>query len=227
MTTEPQTIPSTRTISLAMNASGSQIAADSVDLQSQINTINSSISNLQAQITSNDTDITDLQSRITAVESDIATLKSNDTDLYDRINLINTQITDLQSADLDFGNQLEVIRTEQINQNQAISDLNSRVYALETGTSSDGPFIGDIVHVRNNEGHCLPAIVYEDWDGQNGFGVISAAVILPNRLELSPWDSYIELIPDYSGAEPFVTWHWPEGSFSARRKMFGGLKVAT
>jgi len=227
-----QTIPSTRTLPLPLNANGAQTATDLNDLQSQINTINSSISTLQGQVstlqsqmTTANSNISTLQGQMTTANNNISTLQSQMTTVQNNITTLQNQmaqaqsdITSLENWQTTTNGRLNTIESEQTTQTQSIQDLDNRVTALESGTVHEGPYIGTMVHLRDQFKHCQPAICYEDYAGRNGPGTISVVVIQPMREMISPWDSCIEVIAEDGQVNPapFTTWHWPENAYPAR-----------
>lgn len=202
-------------------------------LQSQMNTANTNIGNntsaitaLQGRMTTAETNITNNTNAIASINSQLTTINNTLTSLQNQINTINTTLTDLQNQINTNATNIASIQSHDNTQDQSIADLNTRVTALETGGPSpaqSGPFIGDIVHIIDRNGHHQPAIVYEDWDGKNANGLVSVAVLSPIRLSESPWDSFIEVERDHLNAPPYSTWHWPEASFTYRRNLYGRI----
>lgn len=168
--------------------------------------------------------LTALTDAVNQLQSDVATLQSNDTDLYGRIADLNAQIGTINGTIASIQNDVIAIEAEQDIQNQTITDLNQRVTALENEAGRGGsPFIGNIVHLRDANDHCQPAIVYEDWDGKNAPGVVSVVVIQPERLSMSEWFSKIEVHPEVGIEVPLTAWHWPETSFTRMGRLFARL----
>jgi len=200
-------------------------------LQGQMTTANSNISKntsdiaaLQTRMTTAETNITNNTNQITNLQNQINTINTTLTSLQNQIDTINTSLTDLDNRVSTNETNIQSIQTHNNTQDQSIADLDHRLTVLEQGGTpapQSGPFIGDLVHVKDGKGHCQPSIVYEDWDGRNATGTISVAVLSPIRLSQSPWDSYIEVHEDQGMMEPpFTTWHWPETAFQYRRELF-------
>jgi len=237
MTTANNNISTLQSQMTTANTNINQLQTNVSTLQSQMSTANANISKnasdilaLQNRMTTAETNITNNANAITAIQNQITTINNTLTSLQTQIDAINTSLSDLDSRIATNETNIQSIVSHDNDQDQAIYDLTNRVTALEQGTvvppEQGGPFIGDLVHVKDASGHCQPSIVYEDWDGKNANGTISVAVLSPVRLSESPWDSYIEVhSSNFSGDLPFTAWHWPEMAFQYRRDLL--RRIAT
>jgi len=190
------------------------------------------VSTNEADIATNASDIAVLKNRVTATEDNITALQNSVSDITDDITALYNKDTDLQTQIDNLGSTVSTMQTtingmltHDADQDRKLSDLDARVTALEQGgpVPQSGPFIGDLVHVRDSTGHCEPAICYEDWDGKNGVGIISVVILTPVRISTSEWFSGIEVKPAGLNDLPFTAWHWPERAFQARMNLFARL----
>lgn len=137
---------------------------------------------------------------------------------------LQSQITALSAALSQLNQQVQTIATNQAADELTLADHESRITVLENeannSTAPVDPFIGAVVHVVDNNGHCQPAVVYEDWSAQNSKDTVSVVVVSPDRLSVSEWDSKIEVQMEQAktnGEIPFNFWHWPERYYSQRK----------
>lgn len=125
---------------------------------------------------------------------------------------VNTLIQNLQSQIDALNAALLQVQSDIAGLQQSVVNLDMRVTSLEnTMPPSYNPFpiIGSMVHLRDENGHCQPAIVYEDWGGKNAY-TYSVALLRPIRMMESPWDSLIEVNYETPESPPLTSWHYPE-----------------
>lgn len=149
-------------------------------------------------------DISALEDRITALESEVNTLNSS-------VSALSATVSGLNQSVISINEDLSDISITLDDHEQRIRELEG-----QSNVPTD-PYVGALVHVRDNNGHCQPAVVYEDWQAKNQKDLVSVVVVAPYRLSISEWNSKIEVEKeDGLIAEPFNTWHWPERYYAGK-----------
>ena len=206
------------TVDSALNFPTELLNAPLANMQDDIASAQSDIVGLQGQIDNNTSDISSLASRMTTAELSISELVTDVDEITTDISNINAQLTAinitlsaLNQKIVNLQNDVSVIDT-------TLGDHEARIGALEgNATVPTDPYVGALVHVRDNNGICQPAIVYEDWQAKNQKDLVSVVVVAPYRLSVSEWNSKIEVEKENGMiAEPFNTWHWPERYYAGK-----------
>lgn len=140
------------------------------------------------------------------------------------VDALQSQITALSATVTNLNSQVQALTTRLNADELTLSDHESRITVLENeannSTAPVDPFVGAVVHVVDTNGNCQPAIVYEDWKAQNSRDIVSVVVVAPERLNISDWDSKIEVQKEAiktNGETPFNYWHWPERYYGTRQ----------
>lgn len=92
--------------------------------------------------------------------------------------------------------------------NAKVTDLDNRLKALETTLLFPGPKVGVIVHLKNPDGDCVSALIYEDPTKRNNLDTVSVVYVDPDN---PAWAKRADVrlsngLPDNA----FNFWHQPE-----------------
>lgn len=99
-------------------------------------------------------------------------------------------------------------------QNQ-VANLIQRVNTISNNPTWSGPYAGSVVHLKNKDGDCTAAIIYEDYTKRNDIDTISVVYVDPD-FPTSNWQIRRDVREDDGRPDvPFNTWHVPEYNFVA------------
>jgi outer membrane murein-binding lipoprotein Lpp len=117
------------------------------------------------------------------------------------IDNLNTTVADLTNRTSSLESKVSTLQSQvQVLQSQMAEALGQAVWP--------GPFVGSLVHVRNKDGDCTAALIYEDSTKRLNSQTISVIYVDPD----SPtWFSRRDVRQsDNTPDTPFNTWHVPE-----------------
>lgn len=124
---------------------------------------------------------------------------------------LESRIAALESDVINIDNQIEAINLTLGNINTTLNSINNRLTALENAQASGswhGPKVGVTVHLKNQDGDCTPALIYEDSTKRLNADTVSVVYADPDN---PLWNKRSDVRQENGIADnPFNTWHKPE-----------------
>ncbi len=157
----------------------------SIATEDAIDAITARLDSLEPQVVTNTNNITAVTSRVSALEPQVTQNAANISTLTNRVNVIDAKVT----------------------------DLITRMDRLEALLLFPGPEVGVVVHLKNRDGDCVAAIVYEDPTKRNNPNTISVVYVNPDEPNWVHRADIRESNGTIVSDVPFNNWHQPEWSF--------------
>lgn len=130
-----------------------------------------------------------------------------------RLDSVETRLTTNEASIASLQGQINTHSSQIAVIDAKVTDLINRMARLESLLLFPGPEVGVTVHLKNGDGDCVPAVIYEDPTKRNDPETVSVMYVNPDNpiwVQRADVRSQDGLVND----TPFNYWHQPEFTFA-------------